>query len=296
MRVRVRAPGKALVCGEYAVLRGAPAVVAAIDRYARATFDSATGVDPVVDTQELWREGRKMGLGSSAASVVAAEAARRLAGGANLTDVRVRDDLFRYCLLAHGAAQGGKGSGSDVAAAVFGGVLEVTRIDPRSAPVIAPSQLPDLAFRLYWTGKPAHTPSMIERVQGARVADDLWDRLVQCAWAFADACQQGQSDGALGAVREYARLLAALGTAAGVPIVTSEMAPFMAQVDQLGAVAKPSGAGGGDLCLALFRTGAPTAPIDAAAHSAGLMPLDDIGVDLAGATTDLDYKGTGTAA
>ena len=44
------APGKAVLCGDYAVLRGAPAISMAINRRARATLCSAPGACHVVET------------------------------------------------------------------------------------------------------------------------------------------------------------------------------------------------------------------------------------------------------
>src|SRR6185436_12007467 len=85
-----RAPGKAILCGEYAVLHGAPAVATAIDRFALATFKDGVGspfiayarskVEEVsgkrfppisVDSAGLYDQDKKLGLGSSAAVTAA---------------------------------------------------------------------------------------------------------------------------------------------------------------------------------------------------------------------------------
>jgi phosphomevalonate kinase len=50
-RVTARAPGKIIVTGEYAVMRGAPAVVLAVDRYARVT----------VTRDQAWNSGSRFG-------------------------------------------------------------------------------------------------------------------------------------------------------------------------------------------------------------------------------------------
>ena len=86
--MRARAPGKVVISGAYAVLEGAPAIVAAVDRYAVA--DTARAPDfvsdevrvalggrraPLVDASALRADGRKLGLGSSAAILVASLAA-----------------------------------------------------------------------------------------------------------------------------------------------------------------------------------------------------------------------------
>ena len=94
------APGKLVLTGAYAVLDGAPAIVVAVDRHAvadasrtarsaapeiRAALEGAPA--PEVDVSALYdARGGKLGLGSSAAAVVAALAARALAEGADLAD------------------------------------------------------------------------------------------------------------------------------------------------------------------------------------------------------------------
>lgn len=43
MRIEASAPGKAVICGEYAVLKGAPAISVAVDRRARVSVRTGTG-------------------------------------------------------------------------------------------------------------------------------------------------------------------------------------------------------------------------------------------------------------
>src|SRR5215472_10009477 len=135
--MRAMAPGKLLLTGAYAVLEGAPAIVTAVDRYAVADANqtdekpplevrAAFGEDhpaPRADVRALRDEtGRKLGLGSSAAALVASLGARALARGEDLRSPIVRALIFRAARAAHARAQGG-GSGVDVAASVHGGML-----------------------------------------------------------------------------------------------------------------------------------------------------------------------------
>ncbi|MDP1828231.1 MAG: phosphomevalonate kinase [Archangium sp.] len=78
-------------------------------------FSVAFESSPTVD-------GLKLGLGSSARAVVlAAEAARY--------GLEAHYDTLKLSLLAHADAQGGKGSGGDVAAAFAGGVVRYRKYD-----------------------------------------------------------------------------------------------------------------------------------------------------------------------
>jgi phosphomevalonate kinase len=90
--VGASAPGKALLCGEYAVLEGAPAVVSAIGRRVSVAWsDESVPMPPeveatvrlaqaelgpvartlIVDAAELQQDRIKLGLGSSAAAAAA---------------------------------------------------------------------------------------------------------------------------------------------------------------------------------------------------------------------------------
>ena len=143
------APGKLIVAGEYAVLDGAPALVVAVDRRAVARIqpgprgsspflaavadevaarggDGARALSIAVDSRAFYVDTGagplKLGLGSSAAVTVAATA---LALGEPLDRARV----FDIAAAAHARAQGARGargSGADIAAAVYGGAIAYT--------------------------------------------------------------------------------------------------------------------------------------------------------------------------
>src|SRR5262245_37809403 len=134
-----RAPGKVVISGAYAVLEGAPAIVAAVDRYvtadARRTADAVTPEvraalgnrdAPAFDARALRRGDNKLGLGSSAAILVASLGAVALRDLGPLSDDALAAQVFEPALAAHRAAQGG-GSGIDVAASTYGGVLIAQR-------------------------------------------------------------------------------------------------------------------------------------------------------------------------
>ncbi len=147
------APGKLILTGEYAVLDGAPALVIAVDRRVIATGASARCSSPfllavarelalrygadspsaraalrvAVDSSAFYAASdctQKLGLGSSAAVTVAAAALALAAQGSN-----DRDEVLAIALAAHANAQGTKGargSGADIAAAVYGGAIVYT--------------------------------------------------------------------------------------------------------------------------------------------------------------------------
>jgi phosphomevalonate kinase len=289
-----RAPGKLVLSGAYAVLEGAPALVAAVDRYVVADASrAAERITPEV-REALEKRGarapatapwfdatalrdaasdRKLGLGSSAAILVASLAALELADDADVAEADLAARVFPEALAAHHAAQRG-GSGIDVAASAFGGVLRFERGAPGALPVIAPATLPDALFiEVYSSGTSASTPDMLTRV--AKLAESgpaeyvrAMDRL--CAAAGAAAAAQ-DAPRFVDACREQVARLAELGDLAGAPIVTAETRAFGAAVATHGVVT-PSGAGGGDLVLYL-GAGAPYEGVANAARSFGFTPL-----------------------
>jgi len=242
---RVRAPGKLVLTGAYAVLAGAPAIVMAVDRYAVADASSTPA-----DVRALHDEtGRKLGLGSSAAATVAQLGARALAKGDDPRDPAVRDRLFRAARAEHARAQGG-GSGVDVAASVYGGVLRYA-IDGHEASIRATDLPRGLVYVSYWSGTSARTSELRARVDAlrARGPHPVFDELHSAASEAAAAIDRSEAGGFVRAAREFGAALDALGRAADAPIVPpafAELASFAARED---SCFLPSGAGGGDVGL-----------------------------------------------
>jgi phosphomevalonate kinase len=276
----VSAPGKVFLVGEYAVLDGGTAVVAAVDRRARGRFVPGSAPStplvaeairavgeylapsgpavpagaPEIDSSALSAEGGKLGLGSSAAAAVVAvgallEAAGREAGGD-------RALAFRLADRAHRAVQGGRGSGGDVAAAVFGGVIAYRRAAD-GAPVVrtlgsAPGELV-----VFSAGAPRSTVTSIRDVEAlaARDRDRYEDRLREISAATADfllAWDALDGGAVVAAVDRAGRALGALGESAEMEIWTDATRAAAKLARELGGAAKPSGAGGGDVGTAFF--------------------------------------------
>ena len=279
----VAAPGKIFLVGEYAVLDGGVAVLAAVSRYAVAQYlpgsepqsrvvdeavkrsliaigEASAALPPgsvLVDTDSFCQGKVKVGLGSSAATAVATVGAMFETAGLSIEGMQ--HEVFSVAEAAHNAAQGGVGSGADVAAAVWGGFITFTR-PAEGPPVIEPIVVPaGLHLVVFWTGESADTRDLVESVQSyARLAPSSYRMLMGAlrttAERFVNELAAGRATGAVVAAGRYGRQLAELGKAAGVKIVTDAFERAAALARELGGDAKPSGAGGGDVGLALFAT------------------------------------------
>lgn len=283
--MKARAPGKVVLSGAYAVLEGAPCLVASVDRY--VTADSERSPEhiaeevraampppyPHIDASELRSEGRKLGLGSSAAIVVASLATRAEFPCAQPEELQ---RLFEQALAAHRRAQGG-GSGVDVASATFGGVLEF-HYDPAGPGSVRRVKLPTVCLEVWSCAEAATTSGFLARVRAfATRAPDRYRAIIaelqDAAGRAVDACETSNADTWLKALRAQAFGLAELGAAAELPIFTRDVTEIAAVADAEAAVVLPAGAGGGDLALFCGHH-PPTAELRAAAESRGLRRLD----------------------
>ena len=237
----VRAPGKLLLTGAYAVLQGAPAVVAAVARYAYAR-----GGGPV-DTRALYSGTTKLGLGSSAAAIVAQYGFEAASRGEDLSSAAVRRRIFSEARAAHAREQSG-GSGVDVAASTYGGVL-LYDIDagPRAA------RLPTgLAMEAFFSGTSARTSDLRAKVDALEGRDAALHarcmaQLATSAKAGAAALSAHDAAAFVDAARATLRALDDLGKAADAPIVPDAFHELSRTAEQAGAAFLPSGAGGGDV-------------------------------------------------
>jgi phosphomevalonate kinase len=287
--MKVRAPGKVLLTGGYAVLDGAPAIVAAVDRYAvadgerlasssapevRAAFGSEPA--PEVDVRALHDEaGHKLGLGSSAAAVVAAIGWRVAARGEDPRLPLVRARVFRAARAAHARVQAG-GSGVDIAASVHGGVLRYC-VSAQGASLHTLEPPPDLVTAVYFSGRSARTSELRARVDRARARDPkpaVFADLRVCAQRAADAFSSNVRD-FVAAARDFGAALDALGRMADAPIVPPEFLELAEVAASEGAAFLPSGAGGGDVAVWL-GTASPSSSFAALAQARAmnLLPLE----------------------
>lgn len=273
-----RAPGKLVLSGAYSVLEGAPCLVAAVDRYAiadaarpadfvtdevRAAIDmGAIAAAPWFDASALRERApdgssRKLGLGSSAAILLASLAAALADRFADAGAMRAA--LYPIALAAHRKAQGG-GSGVDVAASTFGGVLRADLQANGDLPV-SPHPLPrGTVVEVFASPVSAVTRELLAKVRALAAQDPARHRAcLDAAGAGARAAVEARSiDDLLRAVDAQTDALGALGEAAGASIVTAEVAALRPLAAAERAVFAPSGAGGGD--IAFFAGHAPSSP------------------------------------
>lgn len=219
------------------------------------TYISQTGYAPRwpvwsgrLDSSALYEDGVKLGLGSSAAALVAWAGAWSAAAG--------REPPGLVALVAaHRAFQGGAGSGLDVAAAHAGGVIEFT-LDGDSVPLIGSVQLPNsVGFAGIFAGHAASTPGLVTRYEAwvaeePRAAAAMLRKLGRMAERGCRAAGENDGEAFVQAIDDYGRGLGALGAAMGASIVTAEHREIAQTASRVGISYKVSGAGGGDLGLA----------------------------------------------
>jgi degradative hydroxymethylglutaryl-CoA reductase len=276
----VSAPGKAFLIGEYAVLEGAAAIVTAVDVRAVAHTPSAdrpsansavvhcahartaaflegrgskAGDPPAVESGGFALGQRKLGLGSSAAVAAAVVGYHLVEAGLDPGREELRDHALSIALAAHAEAQGGNGSGADVATAVLGGAIRFA--EHRAEPVRLP---PWLALGFVDAGAPAITSSFVAAVKASAISAPAGyreamthlrtasDRFV-AALHVADPKQAHRE--LLAAVAQHNLGLDALQSVAEVPILTPAIREILERCAAAGIAAKPSGAGGGDLVV-----------------------------------------------
>ena len=260
----VSAPGKMVLLGDYAVLAGARALVAAVDRRAvgervspgegqtsevveavlRRVDSPALGPNEVrIDTTGFMDPERgKLGVGSSAAVAVVTAA---------LGTGRGDESTLAVAIEGHRDANDGQGSGIDVAASFYGGVIATKRQPAEVEP--CPSRLRGLHLSVLYAGRPASTKSLVAQC----TASPEWSRWVGVLEPLAeqgiDAWMKQDSGRFMDIVAKYGRAMGGLGRDAGVPVVTETIQAIMDAATSLGAAAKPSGAGGGDIVVLFSR-------------------------------------------
>lgn len=288
MTVVASAPGKIVLSGEYAVLWDAPAVSMAVNRRAVVSvspsadgkchlvtpgfegmaryrvLDSLLGGERpamryTLDTSAFVEDGRKTGIGSSAALTVALAAA-----------INESTDVMDEAMLAHHELQGGRGSGVDVATAMHGGLIEFTRGAGRVRSLRWPR---GLEYRVIWTGVPASTEEKLAKLAAAATGPTR-SALLLAAPRMRDAWRSGDADAVLAEYVPYIGALRQFSIDHGLGIFDAGHDALARTTRSPELVYKPCGAGGGDVGVVLGLDERAVRAFAAAAAGHGFRPLD----------------------
>jgi phosphomevalonate kinase len=203
-----------------------------------------------LDSGPFFAGGRKLGLGSSAAALVAFSAAwTRVAA-----QPRQALELAELISL-HRHFQGGAGSGLDIAAAFSGGTIAF-RLDQNGMHQIGSVRLPNsVGFAGIFAGRSASTTDLVGLYQRFRAAEPasasaLYRAMSEIATDGLAAAAAGDGAALVAAVGDYGCRLNALGAAMRIELMTPAHREIRAIATGFGLSYKMSGAGGGDMGLA----------------------------------------------
>ena len=212
----------------------------AVDHALSAHGQAALGFNVAMSPTPLL-QGHKLGLGSSARAAI-------LATKASLMALNSPKPPLPLALRAHADAQGGKGSGADVAACHTGGLVRYQRPPAPGAPPKVHSLHPtSFALAYVFTGKSASTPSLLAAVearhdvkarQAFALSSDILGEQLERSWL------QGEFKVLAEAVEALQSSLDAL-----LGKTSAEQEQIVSLARAYGCAAKQSGAGGGDGCI-----------------------------------------------
>ncbi len=248
---------------------------------ARSELDDASGV--------------KYGLGSSAAIVTSVVSGVLRFQAPELV---TKEMIFRLSALSHVMTQG-NGSGADVAASTYGGLLqfssfqaewllkayqeansvsEVVELDwkyYKSKPIL----LPDNAFFCVgWTGSAASTKDLVNRVRLLKTRNEaaynaFLKESKSAVSAFLTGAAQEDIMQLFQGIKANRKALNQVGKAAETSIETPKLSVLCDLAEEYGGAGKPSGAGGGDCGIAFMPSAEAAEKLALAWEAAGIKAL-----------------------
>ena len=161
-----------------------------------------------------------------------------------------------------------------MAAAVHGGTLIFTMDDVSEAIDIGCVEIVAV-----WSGRAASTTQLIGKIQDfagrdAKAHRACFDELGAGAARLAEAYRTAKPELIIAETGNYGESMNRLGQASGAPIVASEHDLVATLARDLGGSAKPSGAGGGDVAIAVFEDPEAAKRLRSRCRGHGLVPLD----------------------
>ena len=182
---------------------------------------------------------RKLGLGSSAAIIVALTAAMK-----NCDDP---ESIKILTHKAHKKLQGGLGSGADIATSLCGGLIKFQTENYTTKSLSWPN---GLFYRLIWTGSSASTKDkLILFMKG----QDRFSRkeLINGATSMATLWQSGDAKKIIAGYESYCNLLYKFSCDYDLGIFSMGHKELLSHAKKNNLVYKPCGAGGGDIGILL---------------------------------------------
>ena len=304
--VRTVAPGKLVLSGEYAVLLGAPALVAAVDRCATCSLELAdtgnwsirsqpafwnsdltldeietsetrdlvvqvlkclgaqTDLPPharlAVDTRPLFHFGKKMGLGSSAATLVSLYVA--------LCTMHNVPHTLEGAIDLHSQINR-SGSGLDVATSYQGGVIQFQDHG------VKPAGIPEgLKFRIFYAGASTTTSDRVLSFKSwiSSQPKNTRDRFFAASVGVVESTDKAGEF--LDALRYFNEIQELIDIESGLGIWGPQHRAMRSLANRDAVLYKPSGAGGGDVGLAISTDEEVLNKLAADAERIGLMPID----------------------
>lgn len=247
--------------------------------------------------------GKKYGLGSSAAIVVAVISSILSFHGESNDDCDLNKDdtlmkIFKLSAIAHVKTQG-NGSGADIAAVVYGGWIEystfrskwllkelekdsnITKLIDMPWPDLLIRRLSppeDLKLLVGWTKESVGTAPMVKKIESYQNENreyyqQFLNESFTSVMALINAFETSDVNKALEAICNNRIALLGLGERAGVNIETKKIKTLCTIADKFGR-GKSSGAGGGDCGIAFTHGEEKSQELWLEWKEAGILPLD----------------------
>lgn len=217
-----------------------------------------------IDTEAFFSQKHKtkLGFGSSASLTVALVKGIYKLAGKNPHEQANKEAIFLSALQAHKKAQQNMGSGIDVAASCFAGVLEYKVGNDKTGKPFIPLQLKlwkELPILIIFTGKSESTQKMVYGVSQLKerkpdIYAELMAELARTAQEGIQAYKNQNIFAFMNAAKTYYTQMNLLGKSSSMPIISEVHQKIARWVHQKAGAYKPSGAGGGDIGIAFAES------------------------------------------
>lgn len=239
--------------------------------------------------------GQKYGLGSSAAVVTSVITAVLMKF---LPEKPSKELIFKLASISHVTTQG-NGSGADIAASIYGGVLnyssfqaewllaQIEKTVSLNALIqkkwtylsIQPVKFPtDLQLCVGWTGNPASTKSLVSEIRKLKTKNaNHYEAFLENSKRALELIVKGMKDGDVQSfytgIKQNRATLSKVGKQANVEIETKKLYTLSKEAERFSGVGKLSGAGGGDCGIAFVPNKYAASQLKQAWRDKGIKPL-----------------------